>query len=181
MALINTKDFSIVSGNDDVFDTDNYFECDDLIAPAISLLNKKGYKTKFCCSGHPFDYITGCICETDDEFNDEYVTRICDSNVPKVQEVFHDADLSEFPYYVVTKFSQNVFYVYFDKEYDFPTLPDEFDIDSPNIEGEIHYCIRYRFQEDETCHSTGTFDDIIRIYNINHKFYKWVESLDPIN
>ena len=30
----------------------NSFEVDDLIAPAISLLNQKGYLTTFCCSGH---------------------------------------------------------------------------------------------------------------------------------
>jgi len=28
------------------------FECDELLAPTISLLNKKGYKTLYCCSGH---------------------------------------------------------------------------------------------------------------------------------
>ena len=28
------------------------FETDELFAPIISILNKKGYKTKFCCSGH---------------------------------------------------------------------------------------------------------------------------------
>ncbi|MBQ6501541.1 MAG: hypothetical protein IJI87_09240 [Mogibacterium sp.] len=32
--------------------TDNHFEVDDLIAPAIAVLNQKGYKTAFCCSGH---------------------------------------------------------------------------------------------------------------------------------
>lgn len=33
--------------------TANCFQVDDLIAPVISLLNRKGYKTAFCCSGHP--------------------------------------------------------------------------------------------------------------------------------
>ncbi len=28
------------------------FECDELFAPIISILNKKGYKTLYCCSGH---------------------------------------------------------------------------------------------------------------------------------
>ena len=31
---------------------ENGFEVDDLVAPAISILNKKGYRTAFCCSGH---------------------------------------------------------------------------------------------------------------------------------
>jgi hypothetical protein len=29
------------------------FECDEWIAPVIRILNHKGYKTKYCCSGHP--------------------------------------------------------------------------------------------------------------------------------
>ena len=29
------------------------FHCDEWIAPTISILNKKGYKTAYCCSGHP--------------------------------------------------------------------------------------------------------------------------------
>lgn len=28
------------------------FECDELMAPIICILNRKGYKTKYCCSGH---------------------------------------------------------------------------------------------------------------------------------
>lgn len=28
------------------------FAVDDLIAPAIAILNQKGYRTAFCCSGH---------------------------------------------------------------------------------------------------------------------------------
>lgn len=34
--------------------TEECFECDDIIAPVIRVLNLKGYKTTFCCSGHPF-------------------------------------------------------------------------------------------------------------------------------
>lgn len=52
MVFINKKDFSIVNVIEDADMRDDYFECDDFIAPAISLLNKKGYKTYACCSGH---------------------------------------------------------------------------------------------------------------------------------
>lgn len=33
------------------------FECDSHIAEAIVLLNNKGYRTMFCCEGHPFKYV----------------------------------------------------------------------------------------------------------------------------
>lgn len=67
---INRKDFSMVNApesehaieykNGDIefvyLEKDEiekyYFECDEIIAPLISLLNRKGYKTKHCCSGH---------------------------------------------------------------------------------------------------------------------------------
>lgn len=34
----------------------NVFEVDELIAPTIIELNKKGWATQFCCSGHLDDY-----------------------------------------------------------------------------------------------------------------------------
>jgi len=51
--LINRRDFSF---EHHVYCDEarvNYFECDDLIAPAIRELNLRGYRTEFCCSGHP--------------------------------------------------------------------------------------------------------------------------------
>ena len=38
------------------FVDDNFVKLDDLIAPIVSLLNKKGYKTLYSCSGHPKQY-----------------------------------------------------------------------------------------------------------------------------
>lgn len=53
MAYINKETFNIRQDvpNSDIND---YFEVDELIAPVISILNKKGYYTSFCCSGHPY-------------------------------------------------------------------------------------------------------------------------------
>ena len=49
---------------------DNYFEVDDNIAEAISLLNKKGYKTRNCCEGHLFleEFAVGGDETVDDEW-----------------------------------------------------------------------------------------------------------------
>lgn len=53
MVLINKKTFEIytrIVGED--YDKNEYFECDELLAPTIYNLNSKGYLTEFCCSGH---------------------------------------------------------------------------------------------------------------------------------
>lgn len=46
------------------FPENTWFECDEMIAPAIVALNKKGYETIFSCSGHiAKDYIDDdCPC-----------------------------------------------------------------------------------------------------------------------
>ena len=44
--------FNLYNDREDVRIFEPVFECDELIAPVISILNRKGYKTQFCCSGH---------------------------------------------------------------------------------------------------------------------------------
>lgn len=59
MAYICEKDWSIFhSENDDQFNAENCFEVDEVIALSVCELNKKGYATKFCCSGHIFSDAT---------------------------------------------------------------------------------------------------------------------------
>lgn len=54
MAYININTYDILE-EPEKEELDDYFECDEFIAPIISLLNKKGYRTKFCCEGHLYD------------------------------------------------------------------------------------------------------------------------------
>lgn len=56
MALIDTRTFNIYAQVSVPEVESRSFECDELIAPVIELLNKKGYKTKFCCAGHPYPH-----------------------------------------------------------------------------------------------------------------------------
>jgi len=52
MTYIDKKNFDIFFHTNDIRIEAPIFEVDELIAPIISLLNKKGYKTQYCCSGH---------------------------------------------------------------------------------------------------------------------------------
>ena len=49
---IDTKNHDLYYHIDDDRINAPLVEIDELIAPIISILNKKGYKTEYCCSGH---------------------------------------------------------------------------------------------------------------------------------
>lgn len=54
MAAMHKETFKLYH-NDQNLIPDGYADIDELIAPAIQVLNQKGYTTRFCCSGHPLD------------------------------------------------------------------------------------------------------------------------------
>ena len=54
MAYMHEKTFDILEMGGDVFNAPpNHFHVDDPIALPIQALNRKGYTTISCCSGHP--------------------------------------------------------------------------------------------------------------------------------
>lgn len=75
---IDSKTFEVIGDISDARISGPLFECDELLAPTISILNKLGFRTEFCCSGHAYDYkekgkLTPCwsnsicyICFTED-------------------------------------------------------------------------------------------------------------------
>ena len=70
MAYIDKETFNIFSEIAIPEVEKRSFECDDLIAPVISILNKKGYKTKFCCCGHPYPELTSMYILIYEGYND---------------------------------------------------------------------------------------------------------------
>ena len=48
-SITNSMD---LSGNIEITYPMDNFPCDDLIAPAVAELLKRGYQTKYCCQGH---------------------------------------------------------------------------------------------------------------------------------
>jgi hypothetical protein len=51
MACMHKETFDIYHNEYNIL-YDGYVEIDELIAPSIQILNRKGYKTRHCCSGH---------------------------------------------------------------------------------------------------------------------------------
>jgi hypothetical protein len=54
MAYMHKDTFDISIENSCVKNPDDWFEIDDIIALPVQALNRKGYITKHCCSGHAF-------------------------------------------------------------------------------------------------------------------------------
>lgn len=175
MALINKTDFSIYSFDTREANQEDYFECDDLIAPAISLLNRKGYTTKWCCSGHAYGGIQEAIvydkmpdlCDIQSETG--FTIIEVSENIPDKLEPI-DEDIPD-KYYVVEKCDWiSGFYVAFDKKYDFPELPEGAYIDDQ------YDCIRWDINE----LTTYDFKNLDKIYEFNKSFYEWVTKLENI-
>ena len=53
MAYMHYKTFEIYMDVQDAQNPDHWFRVDDMIAPSIQMLNRKGYATEWCCAGHP--------------------------------------------------------------------------------------------------------------------------------
>ncbi len=99
---IDTKTFDII---------DNVFEVDENIAESISLLNKKGYYTRYSCSGHVKDprmYEMYRV-KKSDEFDDKNLGFIVKDNKDDYEILMPNRYTS--------------IYVMFDKKYEFKNLP----------------------------------------------------------
>lgn len=158
-----------------------FFECDELIAPTIQLLNYKGYKTKFCCSGHAY--------------NDTERYYVCDGNSTNIQndktamsmimsnrnlDIWRRTNDDEDVLYTVIKSPDNQVepYVCFEREldwYNLPLLPDGWTIfeDINGSKTNIRYIKPFT--------GVDEFERLEEIFYIMKELYEWAKSLEDIN
>lgn len=155
---IDTNTFEII---------DNIIEVDEDIAETISILNKKGYYTMFCCSGHLKD--------------------------PRLYEMYHrknDIEYDDIDFgYIVNK-DENSFevlmpytftsvYIMFKENYNFNFLPngfyivDESDVNNYTIEKIIEY------YNDGIRKSWSEINKEIK--DINNNLLEWAKELPNLN
>ncbi len=71
MAFINLKTLDILEKESPIPKyREGYFECDEEMAGILLLLNRKGYRTLFSCSGHLYDEISDTFEEENAELSD---------------------------------------------------------------------------------------------------------------
>lgn len=167
---------------------EEFFECDEMIAPIISILNKKGFKTQFCCSGHAYpsieDYYakdTGKIDINKDRIA-KILTKNGDDSIIKITKTNIIADSYPFSsnFTVAEQDSMdNVTYIYFDCEMPWdrlPPLPKGWTIDrAPCGDSDV---IRYNGPWFGLNANLYGFDKLEMIFKGLRALHKWAVSLD---
>lgn len=161
MKYINNKTF-------EVYDEDEYFNVDDLIADAVSILNKKGYKTLFSCEGHDKSY--QCYRYTYDISKLDEIKNDSDCTIGKIRE-------KDFDFYVDVKISST--YIKFKGHYNFPCLPEGFSYES-DLEGDDEHSgdliekIVHFYENGNKRNGKDIYNDI---KNANDNLLSWAKKL----
>ena len=153
---INAKTFDMV---------DDVFEVDDLIAETITTLNKKGYRTTYCCSGHSDPDITGIVYI--DKVNYE---RLKDAfpNIIVIGEQIRNG-VEKVVAFNVTSVQE--LYISFAEEYEFPTLPEDFWYEDGRISMEFPL-----YKEPGELYPEEVIK--LQIERANLELLKWAKSLE---
>lgn len=148
---INNKTFEIV---------DDVFEVDEDIAQTISVLNKKGYHTKYCCSGHV----------KDTRLYEMY--NVKNSEDSKIEFLGYIVNKKIDSYDVLMPYTFTTVYIMFDYDYNFNELPNGFKKKDNAIEKVINYY---------TNNVKKDMCDIEKeIKNANDILLKWAVSLPSV-
>lgn len=150
-SIIDKKTFEVCTYAEDHPDV---FVCDKAIAPVISILNKKGYKTFASCSGHYGIEFNECFDESIDKLKEyQQNERII---IKKIKE-------SSFDYW--EEIDETLLYILFTEKYKFNNLPKDFKI---SINDGLDY--------PRTC-----IECEISFYNKNNEHRKMIDVLKEID
>ncbi len=162
-SIIDKESFEVCTNAED---HPKVFVCDKLIAPAVALLNKKGYKTFASCSGHYkiefYEYLN------EDIKNLEEYQKYDDVIIKKVRD-------DSFDYWLEVSKTEN--YILFAKEYKFDTLPEGFKVEyAPRT----HIWSEISFYDENDEHRKRS-DIQNEIEDKCNRLKEWAECLPNIN
>lgn len=156
MVFMDLKTYELwAKSNIDGFHNEQ-IELDEVIAPIIRELNLKGYRTTFCCSGHPFTSLN-------EAFTTSEETAKGLGGLVKTEKT----DNEELPIRALYIAPDDYFYISFDgiSRQEFPVpLPDGFWWDEENT-------IRYEY----TKH--GVYELLEERLTVCKALYQWAASL----
>ncbi len=146
------------------------FVCDKPIAPAISILNKKGYKTFASCSGHYriefYEYFDEDISKLKEYKQDDKII------IKKIKD-------NSFDYW--KEIDKTLLYILFTDKYEFSNLPSEFEL---YINDGLDYprtCIKCEINYYDKNNKHRKKIDVLKEIDYKCKLLiEWAENL-PIN
>lgn len=150
--FINSETFEIV---------DNVFEVDEYIVETISLLNKKGYHTKYCCAGHVKDPRIYELYENIHNLDQKY------------NEIGYIINKNEDICNILMPYISTQIYIMFDKNYNFTILPKGFYKEDNIIKKKIEYYLG------KTKINSKKIDKMIR--EANNVLLEWARELPYSN
>lgn len=171
--FIDSKTYEIIKD-------EQVIEVDDAIAETISVLNKKGYKTKYCCSGHVKDIF-------------RYDRQVCDISLldeNKFKEDFVEyfiTNITDTNFSLITPREFTAIYIKFLNDYNFQELPIGF-IKYPKWDDKlkdysktcfdlIEYKVSY--YQDKMIRTIKDVEEEINKYN--KLLLEWANNLPDIN
>lgn len=156
MSLIHRESLDILNDCEDGKE-DDYFEVDENIALVISMLNKKGYETTFCCSGHAFANINEFRADNRDDLDCLIFFDLQDIRYEDGRYKAFDKDNAKYCY------------IAFKEEYFFPQIPEGFT-----------YNENHKRIEKEYISESDTYDLIQEIVDSMKILYEWVMGLESL-
>lgn len=140
---------------------ENYIYADKDIVETIAVLNKKGYKTKACCSGHAKIRVTQWI-DKKENLDKYYYT------IPTKQA---DPETAKQGYVVFQYINPKIdTYIMFDDEYQFPNLPKGFEQNKNTIRKIMNV-----FDENNEAYEMIVLDE--KIKKTNEELLEWAKEL----
>lgn len=151
---INSETFEII---------DNVFEVDEDIAETISLLNKKGYYTKYCCSGHA----------KDPRIYELYNVKNNDNF--ELKNLGYVVNQKTDTYDILMPCTYTSIYIMFDTNYNFNNLPSGFyKVDNDNVDDYV-ISMEICYYNDGKRKDWNDIDKEIK--KANEKLLEWAISL----
>ena len=138
------------------------FICDKMIAPAISELNKRGYKTLASCSGHYsysyYEWFDVDLSELEEVKNNSknIIKRVGNETFDYISEV-----------------ESTHIYVLFDKNYLFKAIPDGFELEYINDKSSLEHEVSF-YKNNTRKRNKEVFNEIEKYCNI---LREWASNL----
>ena len=146
---------------------ENYIYADKDIVETIAVLNKKGYKTISCCSGHADLKVIQWIEKKEELEKEENI----DKYYYKIPTEHSDPEISKLGYVVFQYIYPEIdTYILFDKEYQFSNLPNGFKQTKNSIRKKINV-----FNENKESYEMIVLDE--KIKKTNEELLEWAKEL----